>query len=138
MCWILRGITPACAGNTFLLFLLCSRVGDHPRMRGEYGFVNENGELNEGSPPHARGIRRPGCTDPGPGGITPACAGNTKISSSGVLSRRDHPRMRGEYLVSRLSVGDVTGSPPHARGILDIFVYRDPDPGDHPRMRGEY
>ena len=52
-----RGITPACAGNTYLVGHVFHRTGDHPRLRGEYliPYGLSNGLL--GSPPLARGIQ---------------------------------------------------------------------------------
>ena len=92
---------------------------------------------NHGSPPHARGRLRK--------------------SAFGVVSGRDHPRMRGEDI---LAVGQAVyglGSPPHARGRQTLVEHGfdfgritpacagktcplpspAEDDGDHPRMRGE-
>ena len=30
------GITPACAGNTYIIFATVRNFRDHPRLRGEY------------------------------------------------------------------------------------------------------
>ena len=70
-----------------------------------------------GSPPHTRGILEDSAWEVGKGGITPAHAGNTRLSWSAISSARDHPRTRGEYLevVNRILGG--RGSPPHTRGI---------------------
>ena len=90
------GITPACAGKTFLANAVKITNPDHPRMRGEDLPFSVAAIAKAGSPPHARGrllypdglrwvVR-----------ITPACAGKT--NPSGTVSRYDpdHPRMRGE------------------------------------------
>ena len=73
------GITPACAGKTPTIPLSFSIMRDHPRMRGEdqSGLGPVESEL--GSPPHARG--RLGVSfRPSPiSGITPACAGKTRM-----------------------------------------------------------
>ena len=53
---IKRGITPACAGNTWASLFLSGLPRDHPRLRGEY---NGNAFILSriwGSPPLARGI----------------------------------------------------------------------------------
>ena len=75
---LFSGITPACAGNTtpFVSTMTCCT----------------------GSPPHARGILFHGQRTDGHSGITPACAGNTYLNNGTRHLRRDHPRMRGEYL----------------------------------------
>ena len=54
-------------------------------------------------------------------GITPACAGNTTMEATLQLGIRDHPRLRGEYLVSHGFSGSGKGSPPLARGILAVI-----------------
>ena len=76
-----------------------------------------------GSPPHARGIPKANEENTDTIGITPACAGNTLMTLHQQRRNRDHPRMRGEYLVCRLLVDCLSGSPPHARGIL--YMYHD-------------
>ena len=50
------GITPACAGNTFLVLHTAVTLQDHPRLRGEYWKANPWVWVIEGSPPLARGI----------------------------------------------------------------------------------
>ena len=112
-----RGITPACAGNTMTLFPTYCELGDHPRMRGEYGNCTLTVNGYEGSPPHARGIQKHRVQPSKKGGITPACAGNTGSVSCSASSFWDHPRMRGEYTSSPFTKIAGTGSPPHARGI---------------------
>ena len=51
-------------------------------------------------------------------GITPACAGNTTMEATLQLGIRDHPRLRGEYIVVTNKRTIFLGSPPLARGIL--------------------
>ena len=92
-----RGITPACAGNTVSVHCRDGSVGDHPRMRGEYPYINQNFVYLPGSPPHARGIPFVCHSIDSPFGITPACAGNTVMFTLAHRAQRDHPRMRGEY-----------------------------------------
>ena len=91
-------------------------------------------------------------------GITPACAGNTFSRPAHGWALRDHPRMRGEYILEQRDKTFEEGSPPHARGILITALGGISAPGitpacagntpclvdkknihrDHPRMRGEY
>ena len=126
-------------------------------MRGEDPSTFRHSSWNSGSPPHARGRQRAGHPRPPSNGITPACAGKTRLWLSPKCSMRDHPRMRGEDEHSSDVFAGSRGSPPHARG-------RRPDPPlsghtaritpacagkthkpervpglmpDHPRMRGE-
>ena len=134
---IIKGITPACAGNTGILFGNNLPGTDHPRLRGEYA-ITYSDDLT--------------------GRITPACAGNTIHSISKSVIFWDHPRLRGEYIYLSQSQALYLGSPPLARGILRnslfiklligitpacagntslcsarLLLFR-----DHPRLRGEY
>ena len=151
------GITPACAGKTTTRRFLCSTKPDHPRMRGEDVVMTWTMRRGTGSPPHARGRRRPSRRPNGPRRITPACAGKTGEPDEDPSEPQDHPRMRGE---DRRDAGQsemVAGSPPHARGRrIDLAAPmgtpgitpacagktilhgpKGPSPRDHPRMRGE-
>ena len=71
------GITPACAGKTRTLFQAITQSWDHPRMRGEDGFIDLTIPYAVGSPPHARGRLFPLAGQRHCDGITPACAGKT-------------------------------------------------------------
>ena len=51
------GITPAYAGNTLQSRYDPAILWDHPRTRGEYKERAKKAILDQGSPPHARGIR---------------------------------------------------------------------------------
>ena len=131
---------------------------DHPRMRGEYVFDLFEFSAIMGSPPHARGILYAEDVEEVAPRITPACAGNTTVAYLSSSSKRDHPRMRGEYACVELKQAVDRGSPPHARGIHPCLIaavfhtgitpacagntrrpsrHRRPT-RDHPRMRGEY
>ena len=71
------GIIPACAGNTMRRAAPAPRSRDHPRMRGEHVSHVDVPEAIAGSSPHARGTPCGRDRHPIPGGIIPACAGNT-------------------------------------------------------------
>ena len=151
-------ITPACAGNTKHLLKNPLRTKDHPRLRGEYFSLNATPDMILGSPPLARGILSSINSIVSGYGITPACAGNTKIADGNVAATEDHPRLRGGYCLSNHPVRTIQGSPPLARGIRIILNARHnrlgitpacagntikkrhcpTAPGDHPRLRGEY
>ena len=127
-------------------------------MRGEYPPPLRKQRPSGGSPPHARGIRVQEYVIHPMLGITPACAGNTNSSCVHSDTSRDHPRMRGEYLLWVAMLTLIRGSPPHARGILpqsarqkvfagitpacagntSLLLWRLGNAQDHPRMRGEY
>ena len=112
----------------------------------------------QGSPPLARGIPHDRITALSSSGITPACAGNTALLPAVPGGSGDHPRLRGEYPLSKVLITNALGSPPLARGILGHEEYlhwlHGITPacagnticsvlnrfinGDHPRLRGEY
>ena len=110
------GIIPACAGNTASHTPTSRRRWDHPRMRGEHPSSARIPLRQLGSSPHARGTQVNVTADQTPGGIIPACAGNT-LSNLGMIGvPRDHPRMRGEHLCVSYAQLPKAGSSPHARG----------------------
>ena len=131
---------------------------DHPRLRGEYNDWNTDKATEQGSPPLARGIPLYLSDEDKEMGITPACAGNTTMEATLQLGIRDHPRLRGEYIVVTNKRNIFLGSPPLARGILRYITNKIAQAGitpacagntnhlfkclvfrwDHPRLRGEY
>ena len=131
---------------------------DHPRLRGEYFVLSVFRELIGGSPPLARGVLSLYTLRTLHNGITPACAGSTCLRYHTLSVSRDHPRLRGEYLVFIRVSRYTEGSPPLARGVplpperemhsdgitpaCAGSTMRMNAPGwefrDHPRLRGEY
>ena len=112
------GITPACAGSR----TSCRRSGghgrDHPRVRGEQSAEFTRTAWVVGSPPRARGagVDR-GRRDAGPG-ITPACAGSSRVVRGAGWGGADHPRVRGEQGHYLVCISQARGSPPRARGAV--------------------
>ena len=78
-------------------------VEDHPRLRGEYCYPISNSAELLGSPPLARGIRGYYVILFSDERITPACAGNTLKSDDFGALLKDHPRLRGEYIMNLLT-----------------------------------
>ena len=131
---------------------------DHPRLRGEYTFVNSFNPQLTGSPPLARGVRTTINLCSIERRITPACAGSTCRTHEGLEAVEDHPRLRGEYYYHSHTESLLEGSPPLARGVLFIRIrsmqHLRITPAcagstdfktlgakkywDHPRLRGEY
>ena len=111
-----------------------------------------------GSSPHTRGARAFPCPVLMWDGIIPAYAGSTSIAVPPIVSRRDHPRIRGEHTQLRDRLVDVGGSSPHTRGapsqfvdepsrarIIPAYAGSTVEPSemltaqkDHPRIRGEH
>ena len=91
------GIIPAYAGSTMRRACPSWQKRDHPRIRGEH-FLKLCGTLAfTGSSPHTRGAQQEEHDDPPCPGIIPAYAGSTSARVTPSLSRRDHPRIRGEH-----------------------------------------
>src|SRR5262245_59348684 len=89
-----------------------------------------------GSPPRARGAVARLFADHGPVGIIPACAGSSR-STTGLRTRsRDHPRVRGEQALLRLTLSPLVGSPPRARGAVGRAEQAAAQPGITPACAG--
>ena len=91
-----RGITPAGAGKSWILFALCCISWDHPRRCGEkcaFGCANSRGT---GSPPQVRGKELPLFQARPDLRITPAGAGKSGAITDHDFRHRDHPRRCGE------------------------------------------
>ena len=88
--------TPAYAGKIAHRPRCCSRLGVHPRIRGEDHDHCRLLNQADGSPPHTRG-RFPGSLQTSiPRRFTPAYAGKIPACSQGLRCCRVHPRIRGE------------------------------------------
>ena len=72
-------ITPACAGNRSISARKPAISRDHPRVCGEQITDTLDGIAGEGSPPRVRGTGFPVGEGLAHEGITPACAGNSRI-----------------------------------------------------------
>ena len=69
-----------------------------------------------GSPPRVRGkVLRSGSSTPAPW-ITPACAGKSGLEVGLTKTRKDHPRVCGEKVMSNMTYTAREGSPPRVRG----------------------
>ena len=152
------GLIPARAGNTVPPPARGRGNRAHPRSRGEHERPHPFDQEIVGSSPLARGTRngvRVACRS---GGLIPARAGNTKITTRANTAFRAHPRSRGEHADFTMSILVAVGSSPLARGTRVFCVYVAgsvgliparagntqyqgcPEPAyrAHPRSRGEH
>ena len=113
-----RRITPAYAGNTILIIYSPLFRQDHPRLRGEHTKKHLALICQLGSPPPTRGTLHTFQIYLADSGITPAYAGNTFCLFFDVFCIQDHPRLRGEHVVSFMCHRLFAGSPPPTRGTL--------------------
>ena len=90
------GITPAGAGKRVRKRMMLAKSWDHPRMCGEKAVYRNGKAPRKGSPPHVRGKAALLDVVFRLTGITPACAGKSKIEGAGMELKEDHPRMCGE------------------------------------------
>ena len=131
-------IIPALAGNTMAFLATPETRTDHPRSRGEYQGPQPQAVPGDGSSPLSRGILRRTLLSGRRRRIIPALAGNTFMLVTQYIGGGDHPRSRGEYLVSTHTrelmawiIPALAGNTAHTGVVLS-------DPRDHPRSRGEY
>ena len=111
-------IIPARAGFTAPRRRTPSPTRDHPRTRGVYPYAVCDPGWGQGSSPHARGLRSSSSRPPRAPGIIPARAGFTRSRPRQRGGGRDHPRTRGVYTPPPDPSPTITGSSPHARGLL--------------------
>ena len=113
------GITPAYAGKRVRCSQQALPCTDHPRMCGEKRQDRLDYYVPQGSPPHVRGKGYWRMYKQSLLGITPACAGKSRLFFCSRLNPEDHPRMCGEKRGIRLPGSLGRGSPPHVRGKVD-------------------
>ncbi len=149
--------TPARAGKTPSRPASSSPPRDHPHSRGEDELFARGETLGDGPPPLARGRLRPVLLSHQLQGTTPARAGKTPATPSGIRSPRDHPRSRGEDPLGAAGTRTLAGPPPLARGRRPALgqphrprrttparagktgcsLHASGSGRDHPRSRGE-
>ncbi len=91
-----RRITPACAGKRPRFLWQPGRLWDHPRVCGEKPRFCGQADLVRGSPPRVRGKGWRTVAEALMIGITPACAGKSRLQGSNLQLPGDHPRVCGE------------------------------------------
>ena len=89
-----------------------------------------------GSSPHTRGAHRASGSPRRPRRIIPAYAGSTLRADRFCACRQDHPRIRGEHLVTCISDAKRAGSSPHTRGAPLERVLADGPGGIIPAYAG--
>ena len=90
-----------------------------------------------GSPPRVRGKgndRKPGRRA---AGITPACAGKSKLPLLDYSPAWDHPRVCGEKVVLSIFLVPLMGSPPRVRGKGCVIHFSCPPYGITPACAGK-
>ena len=116
--------TPAYAGTTVDNHFRNRQNRDHPRLRGDHGWLSRTLRMSSGSPPLTRGPRVNGLGRRSFLRITPAYAGTTRLSTVYDFIHKDHPRLRGDHLNAIQGKDSIAGSPPLTRGPL-YRIYRE-------------
>ena len=88
----------------------------HPRIRGEYQYLDAFGITSPGSPPLSRGIQVLSHLAILSHRFTPAFAGNTSLEQDSRLEPKVHPRLRGEKIERKLLHLRVAATHPRLRG----------------------
>ena len=132
-----NGITPACAGKSWLCSLFLVVPKDHPRVCGEKSMENSMNIDKQGSPPRVRGKDVVVKFHPILSGITPACAGKRRQAARRRYAGGDHPRVCGEKFFFLLSICIYTGSPPRVRGKVRAEAVNDDPTGITPACAGK-
>ena len=114
----LRSI-PACAGNTSRSSTGGPRQSVHPRVCGEHMQERYPHDAVTGPSPRVRGTHRPRQTHLRGDRSIPACAGNTRASTTATRSPTVHPRVCGEHTAPCRMSGGIVGPSPRVRGTLD-------------------
>ena len=117
-------ITPACAGKSCNLSGVLCQFRDHPRVCGEKHPQFGTLCFTMGSPPRVRGKGWRTVAEALMIGITPACAGKSRLQGSNLQLPGDHPRVCG-------------GITPACAGKRASRAARAGSIGDHPRVCGE-
>ena len=112
------GLIPAHAGKTPYARQKNSVRRAHPRSRGENSRQCPFGAESLGSSPLTRGKPRHRSRGVATGGLIPAHAGKTFISTTSPSRRRAHPRSRGENSKLQAALNEGKGSSPLTRGKL--------------------
>ena len=116
-------LIPAHAGKTAFPLRTPSGSSAHPRSRGENFPVFGRLPLRTGSSPLTRGKQLVRAQGANRTGLIPAHAGKTCLPAGRCLSRRAHPRSRGENPVGGKANQPRCGSSPLTRGKLATIGY---------------
>ena len=110
------GLIPARAGKTCGRWGTTARARAHPRVCGENPLRTGADPRDAGSSPRVRGKHGRRFFERRMGGLIPACAGKTTVSTVIPATPTAHPRVCGENHVAGLRRQAAAGSSPRVRG----------------------
>ena len=124
-----RGITSACAEQTYPVPARREACGDHLRVCGADQKGAAMTTTNPGSPPRVRSRREHVPVGRQSVGITSACAEQTTWARCWIACVRDHLRVCGADVQHHLTLMEHLGSPPRVRSRPCEFVCYDFEEG---------
>ena len=130
-------ITPAHAGKRRPSGSMRTAYRDHPRACGEKDLSEAGADELGGSPPRMRGKADLLEALADGLGITPAYAGKSRLHTSVLPWRRDHPRICGEKERWQGIWNSGVGSPPRMRGKGNVSHYHEQEPRITPAYAGK-
>ena len=114
-----RRFIPACAGNSRPARQPRPPGPVHPRVCGEQPRYSPLDSFRPGSSPRVRGTGPGSDRSEGRHRFIPACAGNSRVRTSGFVHSKVHPRVCGEQSEDRSDCFRHAGSSPRVRGTAD-------------------
>ena len=112
----LGGLIPAWAGKTIYAASLPPAHAAHPRVGGENGVIEAEGQLRQGSSPRGRGKRAGHGQESPAARLIPAWAGKTVSAPARYMWTAAHPRVGGENEFHGGLLSVLLGSSPRGRG----------------------
>ena len=135
--WLPIRITPAYAGKRVAVESRSACVQDHPRVCGKKHCPRKKRLSWTESPPRMRGKGSSSFMAFTCAGITPACAGKSKLLIVHGQQLRDHPRVCGEKDAAFPAFSTYWGSPPRVRGKVCTVPLRPLGVGITPAYAGK-
>ena len=134
----LSRLTPAGAGNTWVLGLFFSVVWAYPRRCGEHMTEDHKHAERPGLPPQVRGTHLQSLRQHHLLGLTPAGAGNTRFVHIALCGCRAYPRRCGEHISTGPTRDHAHGLPPQVRGTPHCAGSAERVEWAYPRRCGEH
>ena len=116
---------PACAGEPGNVKRRFRSGGVYPRVCGGTNSNDMRDRYAGGLSPRVRGNQQPLEAEPGPLGSIPACAGEPRLSASGICTKWVYPRVCGGTAFPNVSCSSLTGLSPRVRGNQQSSLWYD-------------
>ena len=131
------GSIPACAGEPACATTAARPPGVHPRVRGGARNLVLRDLETSGPSPRARGSPDLEFEPSGAWRSIPACAGEPRPARHSGDTARVHPRVRGGAAHRLVTLDDLSGPSPRARGSRSAAPHQQRGSGSIPACAGE-